>query len=293
MKKLEIFDIAGKTSLALSSLSFKIKQMFFCKDDTLYILCKNGVYYTNQKQKWHPKAIQFFSGRGTSAMDMLEYNEQILVLQDNSDLLVFEKSATTSTTIKLKIDEAVPYAMALVKDILIIGCDNGNVFQCNLLDPEEIIQLPKPPHLGENSGDSIEFYEYPDTRVVKAYGDTVAVLFSDKTMLFYGIGKAAGTAASQIIKSHFGGIYDIDCYPSTGNSFQFCFVTGSTDKTLRRWVANVEPKDNSCQLNQDKLGLLCDNFDHLKKKVAKEDSNDIGNIRCIKLSRDKDISHIA
>lgn len=43
------------------------------------------------------------------------------------------------------------------------------------------------------------------------------------------------------------------------------------------------------------MGLLCDNFDHLKNKNQKEDGADdeLGKIRAIRLCKDKDLKHIA
>jgi len=111
-------------------------------------------------------------------------------------------------------------------------------------------------------------------------------------MMFYDIGDRKEITTHEIIRSHFGPIYDIDCYPHTGSSFQFCFLTGSTDRTIRRWIVAADSKDNTCQVNEDKMGLLCDNFDHLKKKTNTNDEEDLGKVRALKLSPIKDLPHI-
>jgi WD40 repeat protein len=62
-------------------------------------------------------------------------------------------------------------------------------------------------------------------------------------MLIYYKKEDGSIVIGQTLKSHYGAIYDIDCYPCTESPYKFAFLTGSTDKTLRRWIVNVNSKD--------------------------------------------------
>ena len=198
-------------------------------------------------------------------MDMVDHEDKIMVILDNSDLVIIDKSTGDSDTIELNYNES-PTCMTKVKDRLIIGATNGVVYNVHIADLMTPIELPKPPAFGEGASDTPEKIQYPDAKVIKATNKYLSVLFLNKTMMFYDISKLDEISIMQTIKSHVGAIYAIDTYPSTGDPYKFWFVTGSTDKTLRRWIVSSDKRTFSCQINQDGIGLLWDDFEHLKSK---------------------------
>lgn len=226
-------------------------------------------------------------------MDMVDYEDKLLIILDNGELTVINKSSNDpDSTMELPLKSSTPVSISKLNDSLIIGWTNGVTFYAKFDDIKNPIEIPKPPFLGENSVEPPENHEYPDSRVVKAFGNRIAVLFNDKTMVWYEVGEDNDISINHINKNHFGGVYSIDCYPPASNAYQFAFLTGSVDRTLRRWVANINPDDLSCQVNEDKIGLLCDNFDHLKTKNESEEGVELGKIRTITLSKDEDLPHI-
>lgn len=108
LKKLEIFDLNTKQSLGVQGVSYKIKQFFFTKDDSIYLLCKDGVYDASIRQKWRPRLRQSFAGKGRIAMDMVDHDDKILVILDNSNLVVLDKDSGMQDTIELPLKDVTP-----------------------------------------------------------------------------------------------------------------------------------------------------------------------------------------
>ncbi|CAI2376025.1 unnamed protein product [Moneuplotes crassus] len=292
IKKIEIFDLAKRSPIGSHTISYKIRNIVFVRG-ILYVLSKDTVYEITTKFKARPRIKKSLSGKGRVAMDMVDHGLKLLVILDNCELLVLNTAKKEpDVTLELPLGDVTPVSIEKLGDSLIIGCTNGAVFYSKYEKIQEPLKLPNPPFLGENSTETPEVLEYPDTRVVKAFNNKIAVLFSDKTMVWYEISENGEVSILHIIKSHFGGVYSIDCYPATASSYQFAFLTGSVDRTLRRWVANIDPIDLSCQINEDKVGLLCDNFDHLKSKTDQDEEAELGRIRTIAMSKDKDLPHV-
>ena len=226
-------------------------------------------------------------------MDMIDYEDKLLIILDNGELAVIhKKSNDPDSTVDLPLKDVTPVSISKLKDNLIIAWTNGVIYYTKFENINTMIELPKPPFLGENSFEQPEVHEYADSRVVKAFGNKIAVLFNDKTMVWYEVDENNNVSLISVIKNHFGGVYSIDCYPATSNPHIFAFLTGSVDRTLRRWIANIDPNDLSCNINEDTIGLLCDNFNHLKTKNESEEGVEIGKIRTISLCKDKDLPHI-
>ena len=63
----------------------------------------------------------------------------------------------------------------------------------------------------------------------------------------------------------------------------FAFLSGSSDKTMRKWFVNT--RNENLQGTQVRIGLLCDEFSHFKKikpiKEQEDSSNDLGQVRVI------------
>lgn len=225
-------------------------------------------------------------------MDMVDHEDKILIILDNSDLVILDKESGSQETIELSLTET-PTCMNKVGDNILIGATNGVVYCSKLTNMVEPIELPKPPYLGEGSSDKPEKIEYPDARFIKVSPKKISVLFNDKTMVFYDILSLDNIVISTVKRSHAGPVYAIDSYPHTGDSFKFCFLTGSTDKTLRRWIISADKKYFFCKMEQDSMGLLCDDFDHLKTKNNGVEIDDLGKIRSLKISPHNSLNHIA
>lgn len=275
-------------------VSYKIKQFFFSNENTLYILSKDWLYEANDSNGWKIRLKKSFSGKGKVAIDMVEHDDKIIVILDNFELMIVSKDSTSKTdAIELTYNKDVtPTCMTKLGDNLIIGCTFGVIFNTKLIDLTKAEQLERPPFLGNNAAEPPEVKEYPDCRVIKSNGTFIWALFNDKTMLIYKVNKDGSTEVTDTIKSHFGAIYDIDWYPPTESAYQFGFLTGSTDRTLRRWIVNVDSKELTCKVNEDKIGLLCDNFDHLRKKNEVKEEDGFGRVRTIKLSTYSDLKHV-
>jgi hypothetical protein len=128
LKKIEIYDLTQKTSLAVHGISYKIKQFFFSKDDTLYVLSKDGLYDTNSKLRWRPRVRRSFAGQGRYAMDMVDHEDKILIILDNANLVIFDKTTSEIDTIELPIIKGNPISIEKLDDSLIIGCTAGLVY---------------------------------------------------------------------------------------------------------------------------------------------------------------------
>ena len=86
---------------------------------------------------------------------------------------------------------------------------------------------------------------------------TVA-LMSDKSVWVYD-----GLVTPEIIaiiKGHAGSVYDI------GLTAEGKIITGSHDKTIREWDIAFESDGMLRSVDQTKVGVLYDTFDHLKKR---------------------------
>lgn len=220
LKKLEIFNFSTQKSLAIHGISYKIKEMYFTSTNSLYLLCKDGVYDCMEKTKWRPRLRQSYSGKGRVCMDMVDHHDKILILLDNSDLVIFDKETSNCENIELGYAES-PLCMTKVEEQLFIGATNGVVYSTSLANLIQPTELEKPPYLGEGAFDPPEKIEYPDVRVIKATKTTLSVLFNDKTMCFYDISDVKKIKKLRDLKNHAGPIYAIDSYPSTGDSFTF------------------------------------------------------------------------
>ena len=265
LKKLEIFDLNKKTSLQIHGISYKIKQFFFSKDESIYFITKDAIYQCLQKNKWSPNLKLSFSGKGRTWIDMADHEDKILIILDNSNLIVYDKKRSDFDTLELNYKEA-PHCMTKFNDKLIVGWSNGVIYYSSLANLTSPRELPKPPYLGEGAVDIPEKIEYSDCKVVKASNSWIAAMFYDKTMVFYNVSESGGVEINKVIRTHCGSIFDIDCYPQAESPSHFWFVSGSIDKTLRRFIVYVNPKTGICQVNQDSMGLLWENLEHLKCK---------------------------
>jgi hypothetical protein len=153
-------------------------------------------------------------------MDMVDHEEKVLIILDNSDLVILDKDSGTQETIELNLAET-PTCMTKVHDGLVIGATNGLMYFCKLANLIEPIELPKPPYLGEGSSDRPEKIEFPDARVVKSTDKVLSVLFNDKTMVFYDIAKDSSFKIKHVKKGHAAPVYAIDAYPHSGNAYKF------------------------------------------------------------------------
>lgn len=68
-------------------------------------------------------------------------------------------------------------------------------------------------------------------------------MFYDKTMVYYKVSEKDEVEIDKIVRSHCGTVFDVDCYPRVESPSHFCFVSGSTDKTIRRFIVYVNPKN--------------------------------------------------
>ena len=78
-----------------------------------------------------------------------------------------------------------------------------------------------------------------------------------------------------MLKSHASAVYDlqiIETEESDPSSIQI--LTGSTDKTLRKWTIGLNSQNSVMTgFEQTNIGLLCDSFEHMKKKKSKKDQD--------------------
>ncbi|CAI2378057.1 unnamed protein product [Moneuplotes crassus] len=291
-RKIEVYKIDTKKLLESHQTSYKVKCSTFI-EDTFYISSKESVYQISSKSKWKPKMKKRFTADKRTIADMVVKESCLLTILDNGEIRIIDLAQTKSEeVIKLSIEDLTPVSMEICNGNLIIGCTNGAVYYLKNENFDTLIRLPNPPFLGENSSEIPQLKEFPDSRVVKAFKDKIAVLFNDKTMVWYQVCEDGEIKVFNIIKNHFEGVYSIDCYPSIHNDYQFAFLTGSVDRTLRRWIANIDQNDLSCQMNEDKVGLLCDNFNHLRSKSGAEEGGGIGKVRTISVSKNINLPHI-
>lgn len=111
--------------------------------------------------------------------------------------------------------------MTKILDRLLIGASNGVVYNASLANLMEPKELPMPPSLGEGAVEPPERIEYPDARVIKTSGEKLAVLFNDKTLVFYNFDGSYDFEIDKVLKGHASAVYDIDCYPSSGDPLKF------------------------------------------------------------------------
>ena len=71
--------------------------------------------------------------------------------------------------------------------------------------------------------------------------------------------------------------------PSECSEKAFCFISGSSDKTIRKW--HVDVSKARFYGTQIRIGMLCDEYSHLKRitKAEEDTSDDLGQIRVLKV----------
>jgi hypothetical protein len=88
---------------------------------------------------------------------------------------------------------------------------------------------------------------------------------------------------SHIMPSHQSAIYGVQVLDSKTQD-EFSFISGSDDKSVKRWKVKVNGSKVSVRPNIMN-GNLCDTFEHLKfrEKVEKSDDDEIGRVRSLLL----------
>lgn len=98
---------------------------------------------------------------------MADHEDKILIMLDNSNLIVFDKERGDFETLELNYKDA-PHCMTKFNDKLIVGCSNGVINYSSLANLTSPRELPRPPYLGEGAADIPESIEYSDCKVIKA-----------------------------------------------------------------------------------------------------------------------------
>jgi WD40 repeat protein len=90
-----------------------------------------------------------------------------------------------------------------------------------------------------------------------------------------------------IVQNHAKAIHNIEVLPNECNERGFAFVTGSSDKTIRKWY--IDTQKDAMHGTQTRIGLLCDEFSHwMKNKINKPEddiSEELGQVRSFKIAK--------
>mmetsp|Transcript_258 Transcript_258/g.244 ORF Transcript_258/g.244 Transcript_258/m.244 type:complete len:99 (+) Transcript_258:885-1181(+) len=88
--------------------------------------------------------------------------------------------------------------------------------------------------------------EYPDTMGLKLDKNRLIGIYSDKTIAIFNRKTDLDSRIVHIIQNHAKGIHNIMTLPNETSEKGFAFLTGSTDKTLRKWMIMKNGHGRSC-----------------------------------------------
>ena len=178
----------------------------------------------------------------------------------------------------------IPTTITTYKEYIWIGWLNGIVYISHYATPYRVFQLSFPPHFGFGAIEEVENKEYPDVIISIMDENNVVWIYSDKTLVFFEKEDQYQYNISYFIQNHAKGIHSIQMLPEEGRGKGFCFVSGSSDKTIRKW--NIDIDNGRFESTQTNIGMLWDEYSHLKQNPSPQiddNSDDLGQIRVIKL----------
>jgi len=179
--------------------------------------------------------------------------------------------------------EDTPTTISSFKEYLCIGCLNGLVYTSHYESPQNLYQQSLPPYFGLGASEDVETKEYPDT-MITIFDDSYLIwIYSDKTMVFFKHSSNWDFKISYYIQNHAKAIHSIQMLPSEWSEKAFWFISGSSDKTIRKW--HVDVSKARFYGTQIRIGMLCDEYSHLKRinKADEDTSDDLGQIRVLKV----------
>lgn len=183
--------------------------------------------------------------------------------------------------------EETPTTISTYKQYLCIGCLGGFSYISNMVNPEDMYVQPRPPYCGLGAAEETEMKEYPDTIIIKMDYNYVFAVYSDKTMVVMQDETKMTNRIDHIVQNHAKAIHNIEVIPHECNERGFSFVTGSSDKTIRKWY--IDTQKENMHGTQTRIGLLCDEFSHwMKNKVNKAEddiSEELGQVRTFKIAK--------
>lgn len=250
------------------------------------MLTSDSLYLCEEKNSWKTSNIILPVGSSTKFIDMgLSESGLLLILSEDRKLLQIENSKDITNVYDLEgILEDVPTSLSIHKESLSIGCLGGYTYISDISNPQKLYEQPLPPHYGFGASEEPDTKEYPDTMVLKLTREKMLGVFSDKTIVVFDRKSDLEAKVNHIIQNHAKGIHNIQMIPSESSDTGFAFLSGSTDKTLRKWLVEKNGHGSICSLMNS--ALLCDDFSHLKKprtkqKGEEEQTDDLGQIRVI------------
>ena len=288
--RFEVYDIEKKKMIKSYRVTKKIISNAWFYDTesrSFLILTKDALLNCEEKGKWDSRNISI-GHVGGKLLGMVESEEDWkFILTEDKKLIRVEGSKDITDIYDLEnIIEDTPTAITSYKDQIWIWCLNGLVYVSNYINPHDLFQQPLPAYFGLGAAEEAEVKEYPDTMICRMDEEYMWWVYSDKTLVVFKRDTEFNFKIDHLIQNHAKAIYNMQILNNESSERGFSFFSGSSDKTIRKW--KVDYNKEGITATQYRIGLLWDEFSHLKKKTSvqkpqdDDDSEELGQIRALK-----------